>query len=34
MNTVPLWIPEGRNWGKGELGSLEWTCAHCYILNG
>ena len=35
---VNLWLPGGGGaWGgegNGQLGSLGWTCAHCYILNG
>ena len=26
-----LWLPEGKGRGKGQLGSLGWTCTHCYI---
>ena len=26
--------PRGEGWGKGQLGSLGWTCTHCYILTG
>ena len=22
---------QGEGWGKGQLGSLGWTCTHCYI---
>ena len=29
-----LWLPAVKNGGKGYLGSLGWTCAHCCILNG
>ena len=28
-----LWFPE-RWQGEEQLGSLGWTCTHCYILNG
>lgn len=29
------WLPDGiRMEGKGSLGSLGWTCTHCYMYNG
>ena len=26
-------VPRGKEGGKGYLGSLGWTCTHCYVTN-
>ena len=27
---MSLWLPKEKGKGKGKLGSLGWTCTHCY----